>query len=290
MDSDVSCAECGYRYPREFTRCAKCDAELGANGNPWEARHRVWLVGLTLAVWWGADWILRQPALPTAPILGDVISRTILGIGIWGLVSVLARRRVQARQAKAFETVRRACAPRNALTPATLTAARTDLETGGIRPADSIAFRRLRWLLFVLTARDQGREGLLEAWRQYADTDWGALETAYEPIRFTTGLCQMCGFFGTIVGMIAALRGFSGTLSAAPGDLSFSAGMSSVVDGLGVAFNTTAVGIGVALPLMALSMRSHKQAQELLLRMDKFFVQVTTTHALAGTAPLAESA
>jgi biopolymer transport protein ExbB/TolQ len=284
MNQETFCPECGTRHHEDFVRCPKCHAYM-IDVSPWQGDFNLVAVALTLLLWWGLDALLRQPFMPTATIFGDAISRTILGLGLYGLLLLALKAQVLRRQLRAFTIVRTvlAKAPQG-LGEDVLAAARDEVDEAKLGPYNRfLAYQRLRWLASASKVEQVDRQGLLEALRQHGETDWDGLESSFSFTQYLIWLLPSVGFLGTVWGMTVALQAFSGNLGSAS-DLSFNSALMETTRGLGTAFHTTLVGLAAVIPLLAGATVLRRRSQGLLEHLDKYFLRLAACVLYHGDA------
>ncbi len=273
MNKENTCPECGSRYHQDFVRCPNCHAYI-VDADPWHGAFNLLAIPLALGIWWLLEWLLAQPWMITNKLFDDWISSTILGIGIYGIIILLFKWRVLAKQAESFHIVRRVCASTNgSLGEGNLNEARDLIDAASLGPYNNfIAFHRLRWMVSATRVGPQDRQGLLEALRQHSESDWDSLESSYSFTQFLIWLLPSAGFLGTVWGMSQALSSFSGVVD--KGNLDFNAGLTATAQNLGIAFHTTLIGLAAVIPLLALATYMRRRSQGLLEQMDKFFLRL----------------
>ncbi len=273
MTKDNICPECGSQHHQDFIRCPTCKAFL-VEGSPWQGEYvNLVAIPIALGLWWGLDALLRQPFMHTADIFGDAISRTILGIALYGVVLLVLKWRIVRRQDYAFRLVRRVCALNTTPGQEMLNQARDALGEANIGAFNRvIAFHRLRWLVSAARVDKEDREGMLEALRQHSESDWDSLESSFAFTQYLIWLLPSAGFLGTVWGMTQALQEFS-PMVASHSDLNFTAGLQATALGLGTAFHTTLVGLATVIPILAIATSIRRRSQHLLEQQDKFFLR-----------------
>lgn len=130
---------------------------------------------------------------------------------------------------------------------------------GGSR--NSILQRRVAAILDFV--RNRGTtQGLDDQMRALADSDALALENSYALLRLIIWAIPILGFLGTVLGITGAISGVS------PEMLEHS--MSGVTDGLSVAFDATALALGLTMILMFLNYMVERLEQRTLERVDEY--------------------
>jgi len=124
--------------------------------------------------------------------------------------------------------------------------------------ASRVGQRREAALHFVAARRSA--DGLDDHLRTQADNDAIALDGSYGLTRFITWAIPILGFLGTVLGITEAIAGVT------PEVLEQS--LSSVTDGLALAFDTTALALGLTMVLMLASFLVERAEQTLLSAVD----------------------
>jgi biopolymer transport protein ExbB/TolQ len=153
-------------------------------------------------------------------------------------------------------------------------ALRAELQERAGRLRNSWLARRLDAVL-DFTGKRGSAEGLDDQLRALADTDALALDNSYSLIRFITWAIPILGFLGTVLGITKAIAGVT------PEVLEKS--LSSVTEGLSLAFDTTAVGLALTMLTMFLSFVVERMEQTVLEYVDNF-ADVQLAHRFERTA------
>jgi biopolymer transport protein ExbB/TolQ len=133
--------------------------------------------------------------------------------------------------------------------------------------------RRLDAVLDFMSKRGSG-DGLDDQLRALADTDALVLDNSYSLIRFITWAIPILGFLGTVLGITKAIAGVT------PEVLEKS--LSSVTEGLSLAFDTTAVGLALTMVTMFLSFLTERLEQSVLEYVDHY-AEVQLAHRFERT-------
>src|SRR5205085_5071560 len=104
--------------------------------------------------------------------------------------------------------------------------------------------------------------GLDDQLRALADEDALALDGSYSLTRFITWAIPILGFLGTVLGITGAISGVT------PEVLENS--LSTVTDGLALAFDATALGLALTMTTMFLSFLVERAEQNILASVDRF--------------------
>jgi biopolymer transport protein ExbB/TolQ len=125
---------------------------------------------------------------------------------------------------------------------------------------DTMLVRRLTAVLDFLCRRGSA-DGLDDQLRALTDNDSIALEASYSLTRFITWAIPILGFLGTVLGITGAISGVT------PEKLEKS--LSTVTDGLALAFDTTALGLALTMVTMFCSFVVERAEQGLLETVDR---------------------
>ncbi len=109
----------------------------------------------------------------------------------------------------------------------------------------SVLFHRLGEALRFLD-RTRSVDGLEEQLRSLSDADEARAHESYALVRMLISTIPILGFLGTVVGITRAVA----QLAQVVGELSFEEAINSVVSGLSVAFDTTALALGLSIVLI----------------------------------------
>jgi biopolymer transport protein ExbB/TolQ len=128
------------------------------------------------------------------------------------------------------------------------------------RLQDTMLGRRLMAVLDFLCRRGSA-DGLDDQLRALTDNDSIALEASYSLTRFITWAIPILGFLGTVLGITGAISGVT------PDVLEKS--LSTVTDGLALAFDTTALGLALTMVTMFCSFLVERAEQGILETVDR---------------------
>jgi hypothetical protein len=120
---------------------------------------------------------------------------------------------------------------------------------------------RLRSILHFLVSRGSAAE-LDDHLRSLADNDAMVLEGSYALTRFITWAIPILGFLGTVLGITQAISGVTPEM--------LETNLSYVTDGLALAFDTTALGLGLTMITMFLSFLVERVEQGILESVDHY--------------------
>ena len=135
------------------------------------------------------------------------------------------------------------------------------------REASSYVVRRLREAL-DLVVRTGSADTLEDHLKYLSDLDAARAAQSYGLVRFVIWAIPIMGFLGTVIGITDAIACLS------PSQLD---NMTGVVSGLGTAFDTTAIALGLSMVLMLLQFVCDRSEQALLGEVDE-----TAWQTLAG--------
>src|SRR5262249_33629874 len=113
--------------------------------------------------------------------------------------------------------------------------------------------------------------------RALADNDALALDNSYGLLRFITWAIPILGFLGTVLGITGAISGVT------PEVLEKS--LSTVTDGLALAFDATALGLALTMATMFLSFLVEKREQGTLEQVDRW-VEVHLANRFERDVPM----
>jgi biopolymer transport protein ExbB/TolQ len=138
---------------------------------------------------------------------------------------------------------------------------RAELQRRSGHLQNSIFARRLDAVLAFVGQRGSA-DGLDDQLRALADNDALTLDNSYALVRFITWAIPILGFLGTVLGITKAIAGVT------PEVLEKS--LSSVTEGLSLAFDTTAVGLALTMLTMFLSFVTERVEQTVLNHVDHY--------------------
>jgi biopolymer transport protein ExbB/TolQ len=110
---------------------------------------------------------------------------------------------------------------------------------------NSLLGRRIHSVLGYVH-RTSSADGLEDQLRQLADNDEAESHSSYSLVRIVTSTIPILGFLGTVIGITRAVA----ELAQIVGEISFEQAINSVVSGLSVAFDTTALALALSIVLM----------------------------------------
>ena len=274
MSQTVFCPECGASAPEELLRCPACQAFLH-DASPWQSDHNRLAIPIALLV--GFAFLITHliPDSGTNRILGNGISQAIVVVGVYAIVVLIGKFRATSRQIRAFRIVRQECVHGTTDWPTLLTSVHAAIVRANLSSCNTLlAYNRLYWLTEATKLPQDSRKSMIDSLRQHADTDWESLDSAFATTRYLVWLLPSAGFLGTVWGMTQALMKFSEATKNVS-DVSFNAALSGTADGLGVAFDTTLVGLAMVIPVFLVAVLARRRAQRMLEGLDKYFIRVT---------------
>ncbi len=136
-----------------------------------------------------------------------------------------------------------------------------DVQEASRRVKNTTLGRRVINALDFVDSR-QSANDLDDQLRSLADNDDIALENSYSLIRFITWAIPILGFLGTVLGITGAVSNVTPEV--------LENQLSKVTDGLGVAFDTTAVALALTMVTMFLSFVVERMEQELLEKVNTY--------------------
>jgi MotA/TolQ/ExbB proton channel family len=130
------------------------------------------------------------------------------------------------------------------------------------RLQNTYLFRRVEAILDFICQRGSAVE-LDDHVRTLSDNDAMSLEASYGLTRFITWAMPILGFLGTVLGITAAISGVDANSLE-------NGGMSKVTGGLGEAFDSTALALGLTMVAMFLTYLVERMEQALLEHVDVY--------------------
>jgi biopolymer transport protein ExbB/TolQ len=214
-------------------------------------------LGTTGAVAAGLTLLFYAVVVP--PLLGTMVGDlfgdrgwvpyVIAFLSFWAGVLLLEKFRRVSRQrdALALELLPRRLGER--VTPASASGFIAHLD--GLPPvaAEGLLVQRLRRALEHFEARRDARE-VVAALESQAGTDADAVESSYTMVRVFIWAVPILGFIGTVLGIGAAVGGFSDAIGAAVDLEVMKNSIGSVTGGLSLAFDTTLLALVMSILIM----------------------------------------
>jgi len=103
-----------------------------------------------------------------------------------------------------------------------------------------------------------------------SEIDATTVESSYTLLKVFIWAVPILGFIGTVIGISAAVANFAGALAAAKDMSLLKDSLGSVTSGLGVAFDTTLLGLVISLLLMFPASIMQKQEEDMLNAVDEY--------------------
>jgi hypothetical protein len=135
--------------------------------------------------------------------------------------------------------------------------------------------RRVAAILDFVSSRGSANE-LDDQMRSLGDADALAMEGSYSLIRFITWAIPILGFLGTVLGITASISGVTPEL--------LEHQMDKVTGGLALAFDATALGLGLTMVLMFVNFLVERLEQGTLDAVDRY-VDAQLAHRFERTGP-----
>ncbi len=138
-----------------------------------------------------------------------------------------------------------------------------------VRASGSFMINRVLRGLEHFTARRNNGE-VASLMNSQSDIDANAVESSYTLVRVFTWAIPILGFIGTVIGISAAVGGFSGELDSGADIEDLKAKLGTVTTGLGIAFDTTLVALVMSLIIAIPSHALQKSEDDLLNWVDEY--------------------
>jgi biopolymer transport protein ExbB/TolQ len=132
-----------------------------------------------------------------------------------------------------------------------------------------LLLQRIRRALQHFEARRDARE-LQSQLENQANTDADAVESSYAMVRVFIWAVPILGFIGTVVGIGAAVGGFSEAVGGAVDLEVMKESIGSVTSGLSVAFDTTLIALVLSIPIMFASSAVQKIEEGFLAEIEDY--------------------
>jgi hypothetical protein len=143
------------------------------------------------------------------------------------------------------------------------------LATLGGRRGSGLLVERIRRALHHFEARRSARE-LRSHLENQAQADADAVESSYAMLRVFIWAVPILGFIGTVVGIGAAVGGFSESVGGAVDLEVMKESIGSVTSGLSVAFDTTLIALVMSIPIMFASSAVQKHEEGFLAEIEDY--------------------
>jgi len=296
MSADLICPHCGTTSaaPAATARiadCAACDRSFGIPG-ALAARTPTPRRALPTAseqaptdvplLWTGAAALAATALFFVAVVwplegsyVGDLfgargwVPYVIAWLALWAGVILAVKGRALANQQRAFslDLLPEAIAPRITTENAHIFEQHLDQAT---RPLGrNFLTERLRRALGTFRSRRSTPE-VLEQLAVQSGADAAAVESSYTMVRVFIWAIPILGFIGTVIGIGAAVSGFSTSVAEAVDLEVMKHSIGAVTSGLGVAFDTTLLALVVSILIMFPASSLQKAEEDLLGRIDQW--------------------
>ncbi|MCJ8332372.1 MAG: MotA/TolQ/ExbB proton channel family protein [Lentisphaeria bacterium] len=277
MSDTINCPECRKELSGHLARCPHCHASIFSTA-PWREDKNFILIPLAL-VFWGLTLILFEFYIKSE-ILDDFISKGIIGLGIYGIALAIYKVSITREQTKSFLLVRKLIAEREDIDERMLGIARSRILRKKLGAFNRLLpYQRLHALFQLKSCSTKKREQLSTLQQKNSESDWDSLDSSFAHIQYLIWLLPSLGFLGTVYGMTNALSSFNDTISSqssSNSDTTFIVKLGETAGNLGTAFNTTLMGLACVIPVLFLSTYARKNAQILLEKLDKFFLEYSS--------------
>jgi biopolymer transport protein ExbB/TolQ len=170
-------------------------------------------------------------------------------ISVWALLLIGAKLLRLRREREMLERDLIVLAPDGRLGPDDADLALTALWAEPSQVAESFLARRLERALRHFQSRRRAVE-VVEFLASESRADEGRVDASYGLVRVFVWAVPTLGFIGTVIGIGAAVAGFSATLEAASSLDGMKESIGSVTGGLGVAFDTTLLALVMSILIM----------------------------------------
>jgi biopolymer transport protein ExbB/TolQ len=190
-------------------------------------------------------------------------------LSVWAAVVLIEKVRRLSRQRDALdldllpERIGARITPGNAPAFVEHLSALRSRRTGGL------VVERIRRALQHFEARQDARE-LQSQLESQAQTDADAVESSYAMVRVFIWAVPILGFIGTVIGIGAAVGGFSESVGGAVDLEVMKESIGSVTSGLSVAFDTTLIALVMSIPIMFAASAVQKQEEAFLAEIEDY--------------------
>jgi biopolymer transport protein ExbB/TolQ len=296
MSADLTCPHCGVALetPESAARIAVCvacdqsfgipgafhspsvDAAASLRGGGETAPTDVPLLWTGAAALAGTALFFAAVVWPFAgTYIGDLLGArgwvpyVISWLAIWAGVILGVKTRALANQRRSFslDLLPEAIAPRITVDNARIF--EQHLEQAARPLGRNFLTERLLRALSTFRSRRSTPE-VLEQLAAQAGSDAAAVESSYTMVRVFIWAIPILGFIGTVIGIGAAVSGFSTSVAAAVDLEVMKSSIGAVTSGLGVAFDTTLLALVVSILIMFPASSLQKAEEDLLVRIDQW--------------------
>ncbi len=137
---------------------------------------------------------------------------------------------------------------------------------------DSFVVRRVRRALDEFGARGRVQD-VVQALNSQADTDADSVASSYSMVKVLIWAMPILGFIGTVMGIGAAVSGFSGSMAESAQFETIRNSLGSVTGGLAMAFDTTLIALVASLLVMFPARWLQKAEEDHLTEVDQYAME-----------------
>ncbi|MBW2424442.1 MAG: MotA/TolQ/ExbB proton channel family protein [Deltaproteobacteria bacterium] len=239
-EAPSTAAELGSEAPRPPTRSAPGEVPN------WPPAA----MGLAVtAVFYAGLWLFPGSALAELFANRGWVPYVITAISAWALSLLASRLRRLRLEASVLEHSLIPATESGRLRPGDAEGALASLRAQPAAVAESFLARRLERALQHFESRRRVVE-VVEYLASESRTDDARVDASYSLVRVFVWVVPTLGFIGTVIGIGAAVGGFSETLEAASSLDAMKESIGSVTGGLGVAFDTTLLALVMSIVIM----------------------------------------
>ena len=190
-------------------------------------------------------------------------------LAAWSLVILAAKYRSLARQTRTLERDLLPATLGTSVTPDNALRFLAHLRELPAELSDTFLTERLARALLHFEARRKVSE-VVDQLTNQSQSDENAVESSYTMLRVFIWAIPILGFIGTVIGIGAAVGGFSESVAAAADVEVMKNSIGSVTTGLGVAFDTTLLALVVSIFIMFPTSSLQKAEEDYLARVDDY--------------------
>jgi biopolymer transport protein ExbB/TolQ len=190
-------------------------------------------------------------------------------LSLWAGVVLILKYRVVARQREALELDLLPERLGDRITPDNAPEFVSHLDQLPASAAGNLLVERIRRALQHFAARRDARE-LVDQLGTQAQTDADAVESSYTMVRVFIWAVPILGFIGTVIGISAAVGGFSESVGAAVDLEVMKNSIGTVTTGLGVAFDTTLLALVMSIFIMFPASSLQKAEEDFLAEVEDY--------------------
>ncbi len=207
------------------------------------------VAGAATLVFYGALYLLPEARISDLFMARGWVPYVITGVSFWALFLLAARWLRLRTEATALERDLIAPGADGLLGPGDAPRAIEQLQARAQGLESSFLVGRLERALRHFEARRRVVE-VVEFLTAESSADEGRVDASYALVRVFVWAVPTLGFIGTVIGIGAAVGGFSETLEAASSLETMKESIGSVTGGLGVAFDTTLLALVMSILIM----------------------------------------